>query len=100
MAVAGMSPFAARVAQKRSRELQNSSLITNTDCMREAYISRSSVVVSGLISMSIIGFWLVFLFRSSSKCFLLIFCKPNLVCDGGSLYDGNKMCFTSQNVCM
>ena len=54
-------------------------------------------MVSGLISVSIIVF-----FRSISKCFLLIFCKRNLVCDGGSLYDGTsrvsrlKMCARSQ----
>ena len=91
-------------AGRKSAAENYSSLITNTDCirLREAYISRSSVVVSGLTSISIIGFGVFFLFfsRSVSKCFLLIFCKRNLVCDGGSLYDGNKTCFKSKNVYM
>ena len=43
---------------RKSAAENYSSWITNTNCMREAYISRSSVVVSGLISISIIvGFF-------------------------------------------
>lgn len=65
--------------------------------MREAYISRSNIVVSGLICFNYCLFF--FFFRSISKCFLLIFCKRNRVCDGG-LIRWNKSCFQIKNVCL